>query len=215
MLALGWKRPEWVAGAVGFAALVVVAPFLVRLPGRGLTAAVILAVVTDRVRRRHPQGRAPPRRTARVPAAGPERPACAAPGRALRGAGHDRRRVPAVPLQRGHGRPGRGDLHERPGGAALLGRLAGRRVRPAAERGVRRLPGRAAGARRQRVRGHGRQPRRRLQRPLGGDSGTDRARGALAPGRAGAVGAAALRRASPGCPTSARRSWPSRASRRP
>jgi len=45
MLALGWKRPEWVAGAVGFAALVVVAPFLVRLPGRGLTAAVILAVV--------------------------------------------------------------------------------------------------------------------------------------------------------------------------
>ena len=46
MLALGWKRPEWVAGAVGFAALVVVAPFLVRLPGRGLTAAVILAVVT-------------------------------------------------------------------------------------------------------------------------------------------------------------------------
>jgi hypothetical protein len=46
MLALGWKRPEWVAGAVGFAALVVVAPFLVRLPGRGLTAAVLLAVVT-------------------------------------------------------------------------------------------------------------------------------------------------------------------------
>ncbi len=45
MLALGWRRPEWVAGAVGFAALVVVAPFLVRLPGRGLTAAVILAVV--------------------------------------------------------------------------------------------------------------------------------------------------------------------------
>ena len=46
MLALGWKRPEWVAGAVGFAALVVVAPFLVRLPGRGLTAAVILGVIT-------------------------------------------------------------------------------------------------------------------------------------------------------------------------
>jgi hypothetical protein len=46
MLALGWKRPEWVAGAVGFAALVVVAPFLVRLPGRGLTAAVILGMIT-------------------------------------------------------------------------------------------------------------------------------------------------------------------------
>src|SRR5687767_2127994 len=46
MLALGWKRPEWVAGAVGFAALIVIAPFLVRMPGRGLTAAVILAVVT-------------------------------------------------------------------------------------------------------------------------------------------------------------------------
>ena len=46
MLALGWKRPEWVAGAVGFAALIVVAPLLVRLPGRGLTAAVILALAT-------------------------------------------------------------------------------------------------------------------------------------------------------------------------
>lgn len=44
MLAAGWKRPEWVAGAVGFAALVVVAPFAVRLPGRGLTAAVIFGV---------------------------------------------------------------------------------------------------------------------------------------------------------------------------
>ena len=46
MLAIGWRRPEWVAGAVGFAALVVVAPFLVRLPGRGLTAAVVLALIT-------------------------------------------------------------------------------------------------------------------------------------------------------------------------
>ena len=45
MLALGWQRPEWVAGTVGFAALVVLAPFLVRLPGRGLTAAVILGVL--------------------------------------------------------------------------------------------------------------------------------------------------------------------------
>ena len=46
MLALGWKRPEWVAGAVGFAALVVIAPFAVRLPGRGLTAAIILGLLT-------------------------------------------------------------------------------------------------------------------------------------------------------------------------
>lgn len=46
MLALGWRRPEWVAGAVGFAVLVTAAPFLVRLPGRGLTAAIILALVT-------------------------------------------------------------------------------------------------------------------------------------------------------------------------
>ena len=42
---LGWSRPEWVAGAVGLAALVVVAPFAVRLPGRGLTSAILLAIV--------------------------------------------------------------------------------------------------------------------------------------------------------------------------
>ncbi len=59
MLAMGWKRPEWVAGAVGFAALVVVAPFLVRLPGRGLTAAVILGRRRDRVRGRDAPGDAP------------------------------------------------------------------------------------------------------------------------------------------------------------
>jgi hypothetical protein len=46
MLVLGWKRPEWVAGAVGFATLVVIAPFAVRLPGRGLTAAIVLATIT-------------------------------------------------------------------------------------------------------------------------------------------------------------------------
>ena len=46
MLGLGWTRPEWVAGAVGFAALVTVAPFAVRLPGRGLTAAILLALLT-------------------------------------------------------------------------------------------------------------------------------------------------------------------------
>jgi hypothetical protein len=44
MLALGWRRPEWLAGAVGLAALIVVAPFAVRLPGRGLTAAIVLFV---------------------------------------------------------------------------------------------------------------------------------------------------------------------------
>ncbi|MDQ3573068.1 MAG: hypothetical protein M3383_09450 [Actinomycetota bacterium] len=43
MLLSGWRRPEWMAGAVGLAVLVTLAPFLVRLPGRGLTAAIILA----------------------------------------------------------------------------------------------------------------------------------------------------------------------------
>ena len=46
MMALGWKRPDWIGGAVGFAALVVVAPFAVRLPGRGLTAAILIALLT-------------------------------------------------------------------------------------------------------------------------------------------------------------------------
>ena len=41
---LRWPSPAWLSGGVGFAALVVVAPFLVRLPGRGVTAAVLLAV---------------------------------------------------------------------------------------------------------------------------------------------------------------------------
>lgn len=45
MALLGWRRPEWLAGAVGLAALVVIAPFAVRLPGRGLTAAILLAVL--------------------------------------------------------------------------------------------------------------------------------------------------------------------------
>lgn len=40
---LRWPSPAWLSGAVGFAALVVVAPFLVSLPGRGVTAAVLLA----------------------------------------------------------------------------------------------------------------------------------------------------------------------------
>lgn len=46
MLLAGWKRPEWFAGAVGLAVLVTLAPFLVRLPGRGLTAAIALALLT-------------------------------------------------------------------------------------------------------------------------------------------------------------------------
>ena len=46
MLLLGWRRPDWLAGAVGFAVLVALAPWLVRLPGRGLTAAILLAVLT-------------------------------------------------------------------------------------------------------------------------------------------------------------------------
>ncbi len=46
MLLAGWRRPEWLAGAVGLAVLVVLAPFLVRLPGRGLTAAILLALLT-------------------------------------------------------------------------------------------------------------------------------------------------------------------------
>ena len=45
MLGFGWRRPEWAAGAVGLAALVVIAPFAVRLPGRGLTAAVVLGAI--------------------------------------------------------------------------------------------------------------------------------------------------------------------------
>jgi hypothetical protein len=45
MLVLEWRRPEWVAGAVGLAVLVVLAPFLVRLPGRGLTAAILLGLL--------------------------------------------------------------------------------------------------------------------------------------------------------------------------
>ena len=43
MLALGWRSPEWFGAAVGFAALVTIAPFAARLPGRGLTAAILLA----------------------------------------------------------------------------------------------------------------------------------------------------------------------------
>ncbi|MCD6015790.1 MAG: hypothetical protein K0R88_1874 [Solirubrobacterales bacterium] len=37
--------PAWLSGAIGFAALVVVAPFLVRLPGRGTTAAIVIGAL--------------------------------------------------------------------------------------------------------------------------------------------------------------------------
>jgi hypothetical protein len=42
---LGWPRPAWLAGATGFAALVVVAPFAIRLPGRALTAAILIGIL--------------------------------------------------------------------------------------------------------------------------------------------------------------------------
>jgi hypothetical protein len=42
---LGERRPTLLSGAVGFAALVVICPLLVRLPGRGTTAAIIVAVL--------------------------------------------------------------------------------------------------------------------------------------------------------------------------
>ena len=58
---LDWPRPAWLAGATGFAALVVVAPFAIRLPGRGLTAAIVIAVLCALAalrlaRRPRPQG---------------------------------------------------------------------------------------------------------------------------------------------------------------
>ncbi len=42
---LGWRRSGWLTGAIGFAALVVVAPFLLRLPGRATTATIVLALL--------------------------------------------------------------------------------------------------------------------------------------------------------------------------
>jgi len=42
---LGRERPAWLAGATGFAALVIAAPLLLRLPGRTTTAAIILGLV--------------------------------------------------------------------------------------------------------------------------------------------------------------------------
>src|SRR5262245_16239931 len=42
---LGWQRPAWLSGATGFGVLVVLSPFLVRLPGRATTAAIVLGLL--------------------------------------------------------------------------------------------------------------------------------------------------------------------------
>jgi hypothetical protein len=41
----GAPRPLWLSGAVGLAALVAIAPFVIRLPGRGTTAAIVIAAL--------------------------------------------------------------------------------------------------------------------------------------------------------------------------
>jgi hypothetical protein len=47
ILAVGrWPRPAWLSGATGLAALVIVCPFLIRLPGRATTAAIVIGVLT-------------------------------------------------------------------------------------------------------------------------------------------------------------------------
>lgn len=43
--ALGASRPTWLAGAVGFAALIIAAGLLVRLPGRAASAAVVIGLL--------------------------------------------------------------------------------------------------------------------------------------------------------------------------
>ena len=45
LLVCGWRRSPWLSGAVGFAALVTLAPFLVRLPGGATTAAVLVGLL--------------------------------------------------------------------------------------------------------------------------------------------------------------------------
>jgi hypothetical protein len=44
-VALGERLPSWLAAPTGFAALVVLAPFLVRLPGRAIAAALIVLIL--------------------------------------------------------------------------------------------------------------------------------------------------------------------------
>src|SRR2546423_5448260 len=41
---LGHSSPSWLSGAVGFAALTVACPLLIRLPGRAATLAVLIGV---------------------------------------------------------------------------------------------------------------------------------------------------------------------------
>src|SRR3712207_350820 len=45
LLLCRWQGPAWPAGATGFAALVVLAPFLVRVPGRATTAAIVIGAL--------------------------------------------------------------------------------------------------------------------------------------------------------------------------
>ena len=45
LIQLGGRGLTWLSGATGFAALVVIAPFLVRLPGRATTAAIVVGVL--------------------------------------------------------------------------------------------------------------------------------------------------------------------------
>ena len=44
LVALGRPRPAWLSGVTGFAALVVAAPLLIRLPGRATTAAILIGL---------------------------------------------------------------------------------------------------------------------------------------------------------------------------
>ena len=44
LVALGRPRPPWLSGGYGFAALVVAAPLLIRLPGRATTAAILIGL---------------------------------------------------------------------------------------------------------------------------------------------------------------------------
>ncbi len=44
LVALGRPRPPWLSGVTGFAALVVAAPLLIRLPGRATTAAILIGL---------------------------------------------------------------------------------------------------------------------------------------------------------------------------
>lgn len=45
LFALGRTHPTWLSGAIGFALLVILAPLLIRLPGRATTAALILLLL--------------------------------------------------------------------------------------------------------------------------------------------------------------------------